>query len=583
MRHTIIAMWLLTCLLYTIDTDVFLFASLSQTLLGGMCALMMCVFSLAYGLLNGASWPAGKGVAFVFIWIAYLLCHASLVAEAEQYKLFYLVIQLVVMLMLSFLLHNRFLSFRQIENGLLLMLFLQLSCLLLQTMGFMDSSNPYFRLTGFGDNPNSVAILIAISIPFLFDRLKESEHTKLILLSIIVAIIYLFVLKCRTAFIGLGVICLTRFAFSFHMKKRYMGLGKNKMTVTCLVAMIVMIVISLALYRMKQDSADGRLLVWKISAKMVADKPLGWGVGMFGKNYNLCQGKYFEAVGGSEQERTLADIVNMAYNDYLEQGVESGILGAFFLITFYITMIVLAIKKHETKALSVFCAFAVMSMISFVYASIQAWMVMISFAALMLCDERQTQHRGLGVLLSMVCIALCAVILLKYGGMTQSQRKLQSYKTRYEQNESLDVNEIKKLEKPISTSSEYYLFLADVLMAQKRYGEAYSSIKRASLYSTEPKVFFLSFICLERMGRTAEGVKYIRTFSDIVPQNMTSRNILLKWYDSRGMIQEALNTALEMSQTKLKVNNPHAKQIQAGAMYYLEVHRDEMHDYQITK
>ena len=115
MRHTIIAMWLLTCLLYTIDTDVFLFASLSQTLLGGMCALMMCVFSLAYGLLNGASWPAGKGVAFVFIWIAYLLCHASLVAEAEQYKLFYLVIQLVVMLMLSFLLHNRFLSFRQIK------------------------------------------------------------------------------------------------------------------------------------------------------------------------------------------------------------------------------------------------------------------------------------------------------------------------------------------------------------------------------------------------------------------------------------------------------------------------------------
>lgn len=583
MRHTIIAMWLLTCLLYTIDTDVFLFASLSQTLLGGMCALVMCVFSLAYGFLNGASWPAGKGVALVFIWIAYLLCHASLVAEAEQYKLFYWVIQLVVMLMLSFLLRNRLLSFRQIENGLLLMLFLQLSGLLLQTMGVMDSSNPYFRLTGFGDNPNSVAILIAVSIPLLFDRLKESEHTKLILLSITVAIIYLFVLKCRTAFIGLGVICLTRFAFSSQIKKRYMSLGKNKMTVICFVAVILLAVISLALYRMKQDSADGRLLVWKISTKMVADKPLGWGVGMFGKNYNLCQGKYFETVGGSEKERALADIVNMAYNDYLEQGVESGIPGALLLITFYITMIFLALKKHETKALSVICAFAVMSLISFVYASIQAWIVMISFAALMLCDDRWTLHRGLGILQSMICIALCVVLLLKCGYMTKSQCKLKSYKTRYEQNESLDVNEIKRLEKPISTSSEYYLFLADVLMAQKRYGEAYNSIKSASLYSTEPKVFFLSFICLERMGRTAEGVKYIKTFSHIVPQNMTSRNILLRWYDSRGMIQEALKVAREMSQTKLKVNNPHAKQIQAGAMYYLEVHRDEMHDYQITK
>lgn len=167
--------------------------------------------------------------------------------------------------------------------------------------------------------------------------------------------------------------------------------------------------------------------------------------------------------------------------------------------------------------------------------------------------------------------------------MTHSQCKLKSYKTRYEQNESLDVNEIKKLEKPISTSSEYYLFLADVLMAQKRYGEAYNAIKAASLYSTEPKVFFLSFICLEKMGKTAEGVKYIRTFSDIVPQNMTSRNILLRWYDSRGMIQEALKVAREMSQTKLKVDNPHAKQIQAGAMYYMETHKDEMHEHQITK
>ncbi len=51
-------------------------------------------------------------------------------------------------------------------------------------------------------------------------------------------------------------------------------------------------------YKTKQASADGRILIWKVSAGLLAGKPFGgYGYGLFEREYNLAQGqKYFEQV-----------------------------------------------------------------------------------------------------------------------------------------------------------------------------------------------------------------------------------------------------------------------------------------------
>ena len=58
----------------------------------------------------------------------------------------------------------------------------------------------------------------------------------------------------------------------------------------------------------------------------------------------------------------------------------------------------------------------------------------------------------------------------------------------------------------------------------------------------------------------------------MLPQNMMSRNILLKWYDSQDMTTEALGIAHEMEETPLKVKSSAAESCRRGARWYIEKH-----------
>ncbi|WP_350629501.1 O-antigen ligase family protein, partial [Acinetobacter baumannii] len=49
-----------------------------------------------------------------------------------------------------------------------------------------------------------------------------------------------------------------------------------------------------SLYKMKINSSDGRIFFWKNSVQMVMENPLGYGYGMFEKEYNLKQSAYFQ-------------------------------------------------------------------------------------------------------------------------------------------------------------------------------------------------------------------------------------------------------------------------------------------------
>lgn len=571
-RKTIVGLWLLTCIFFTVDTGLFVDPSLSQTLLGGICALLMCIMGLIYGVITKAKWPIHKGTILVIVWIAYIFIHAYCIENAEQYKMFYFVVGLILLLTLSFFIQNRLICFRQIENGLLLMVLLQLLCLVLQTLGIRGSDNTYFSLTGFGDNPNTVCILIAVCIPLLFDRLKDSQHSKALLLIIVLSIVYLLVLKCRTAIVGLLVICSIRLAFTMQVRNWLKGFDKKKMYIIGVLTIITAALFATALYKMKKDSADGRLLIWKISANMIAEKPLGWGVGMFEKTYNLCQGEYFASNKGSESERTLADVVRMAYNDYLEQGVETGLPGAILLSSFYLILIVKAYKNKRIKALSTICGFAVMSTVSFVYSTIQAWIVLISFGAYVLSDTKKVRTITSSIVVSTVCVSVCCLLLIRYCELAYSQMELHNYESKFENKEFVELDEINKLKTQIGTSEAFYSFLGDVQLKNKNYHDALCSFQKASLYTTDSKLFFSIFNCCDKLGKTVEGIVYIKKISNIVPQNMMSRNILLKWYDHVGMYQKALEMAHDITDTKLKVTNPRSIQYQQGAKYYIDNH-----------
>lgn len=94
---------------------------------------------------------------------------------------------------------------------------------------------------------------------------------------------------------------------------------------------ILFVAVGVGLYLLKKDSADGRLLIWRNTAEMIADKPfLGHGSGGFQAKYMLYQADYFRTHPDSRYA-PLADNVRVPFNEYLGIAAEYGIVGVLLL------------------------------------------------------------------------------------------------------------------------------------------------------------------------------------------------------------------------------------------------------------
>lgn len=89
-------------------------------------------------------------------------------------------------------------------------------------------------------------------------------------------------------------------------------------------------------YLLKPKSADGRLLVWKVSWEMIQDKPLtGFGKGGFAANYLYYQADYMKS-SASSAEKALAGSTHLAFNGLLCIIVERGLIGLLVYLTFIV-------------------------------------------------------------------------------------------------------------------------------------------------------------------------------------------------------------------------------------------------------
>ncbi|WP_343690406.1 O-antigen ligase family protein [Chitinophaga sp.] len=169
-----------------------------------------------------------------------------------------------------------------------------------------------FKLTGHFFNLGAFAAFIActvcISIVLLL-FFKGKRYQFIPWVNVVLAVIVLPVTYNRTAWI----ICVVVGLFLFLSRRIW-------------VLMIGMVILT-GTYFIKKDSADGRMLIWKVTMDMIGQQPV-WGVGYdrFAAKYMNYQGAYL-AARGSNEERQLADNVYYAFNDLLQATAELGIIG----------------------------------------------------------------------------------------------------------------------------------------------------------------------------------------------------------------------------------------------------------------
>ena len=140
---------------------------------------------------------------------------------------------------------------------------------------------------------------------------------------------------------GCGVVT----AFYYRIRKQLKELGRKlgkKAWWVAGIGVVCLLLLFSGLYLMKKDSADGRRLMWKIAGRAIAENPCGGcGLGYFGGAFGKAPAAYFTTEEASEQEEWVAGSPEYGFNEYLQLGVELGIVGSIL----YLLAVGLALRQ----------------------------------------------------------------------------------------------------------------------------------------------------------------------------------------------------------------------------------------------
>jgi len=445
-----------------------------------------------------------------------------------------------------------------------------------QFLGWTKSQNELFNVTGSWDNPNVIAIFLALTTPvFLF--LWQNKLKKIALIGLITLLIALILLKCRAAFIGTVLSIIIFYALEYNFIS-WVKNKKNKSSIKALfiLSLLIIIPISSYLYNSKKDSADGRKFIWKLSAQMATQKPLsGYGYGFFEKEYNLFQANYIKQGKTTVEELANAGPVIMPHNELLHNIVEGGIIGLLLLIFFFCSLL-LALKKREKETVkesknSLFnlsyagiFAFIGMSMVNSTIQIVPIMCLLIIYAAIICSTLEPIQlsvillssekNKSLKLLTKGITtsVSLCLLYLL-FGIATADNlnKKVALLKKEKRYEEALQI--MPELAKNINTYSDYWINYATIFLETQQYSKSLNCLEKAKKWSSLPDLYIGSGLSYEKLHQYPDAIMEYETVVALYPSKFSYRMVLLRTYLKNKDIDKAIALAEEIVQLKPKI------------------------------
>lgn len=223
----------------------------------------------------------------------------------------------------------------------------------LQYAGVLTSHHYAFPVTGPFFNPAPYAIYLAAlaiaSFPFLPGFRKTAKGYGL-LAAAVCCLGLLLLLQSRSAWMGaiggmVFLILVQRKKEPFLLFRRL----RKFVIPAVLLSLPLLAAGGYLLYRMKADSATGRLLTWTVSGQLIRDHFLtGVGEGNFAPFYGQYQHAFFSSDAERARYGALAGDVRYAFNDELQLTAEDGIIGLVLRIMLVLSVLTVA-RRGQTK------------------------------------------------------------------------------------------------------------------------------------------------------------------------------------------------------------------------------------------
>lgn len=448
---------------------------------------------------------------------------------------------------------------RFLVKGAIAFACMQATIIYLQMIGLVPSNHDTFAVTGTFGNPAPVggflAICASLALHQSFYSTKRCPW---------VAITCYLLVACaltdsRAALLGfivaMVVVLLVRFRIPSKRLKYAIFIGLP----------IVGVLLVAGMYLYRPQSADGRLLIWKICVKhIIAEKPLfGHGIGGFHREYMPAQATYFASGRATEAEMLLASDNTHAFNEFIRIACEYGIMGV--LLSVLLLFVIIYSGVNEFTSLRGGAVVALVCGIVFACFSYPSDVPLLGllYAVLIICalpplpfDRRKRHILYIGIsIVAIVLITSSASHGIRYHRMEKALSKLLVSDDK--DNKAYIKNEIINIADNERILSQY----AYTLCKKGQYRDAIPILERSiSLFPTAAKVLDLgdAYKETEQYDKAAECYG---TAANMLPAYITPPYKLFSLYEELGMSDRALEYAEHIDTMKVKVANKRTENI----------------------
>ena len=453
-----------------------------------------------------------------------------------------------------------------------------------QITGIYPSNHSLFLLTGTFYNPGPYSGYLAAVLPIALHRMlvlngkKDRLSVVQYYLSMCVLLLICSVLPAgmsRAAWIASLVSCGYVVLRVYRVKVK---LFVSRYRYAVLGTLIVGGMFASGAYFMKRDSADGRLLIWKITSQAVTESPWGEENGRtFSAIYGDAQERNFTDCEYSESEAWVAGTPDFAFNEYLQIAVKYSIWVSVLFITVLLVLLWIAEKRKSFTGMGG-CLVSLMVFACFSYplhipAIVSLWLLTVT----VLCGEGlamiKRKSNAMLVLLPLVVTGLTASMNMygKYSERTRAVSEWMPVRVLYHSGAfNAAAEEYGKLYDKMSWHKDFCFEYGRALYKAGNNSKAEEVLLKAVKVSGDPMILNVLGRNAQASGEYEKAEMYLLRSTYRLPERVYPHYLLVKLYaepeyfDRIKLIREAkyvLNIEPKVNSTAIREMRQEVKKI----------------------
>ena len=532
----------------------------------------------------------------IILFLFFVYCLANHLARTDGYEIkFYLLLFLGAFYMCIKILLQYVKSARTILPVFLVAVGLAESVVgLRQLYGFDHSHHGLYRITGDFFNPGPFSGFVALTVPLAVyyalsfwekaearvQQIQASFSRKALLVSvrqtvwheknvyilivgisilnIVAALLVIPAAMSRSAWFaitaGVLVVLVSRYGLSYRATA-FFRRNKKRSVLISVAAIIIAASAFTGVYNLKRGSADGRLFLWKVASGAIAEKPVfGYGLGNFAGAYGQAQYGYF-ILGVDKKEAMTADCPAYAFNEFIQIGVEQGIVGLLLFLGIIIIAVASCIRS-QGKA-GILGAIVAVLVFGFTSYPLSVLPICIAFVTLLALSNGENNSF---VLPKVVFVAISIILAGSCIYFTVRIKPLrQAYLSYRNTNEIITlkyfdvIEDLEKLYPLLAGSNDFVFSYGQSLSKMEYYDKSNKILLKGASRSSDPMFYNLIGNNYLALGETEKAEEYYWKAYYTLPNRLYPLYLLAKLYHETGQDEKAKEMAMRLLEKEPKV------------------------------